>query len=100
MNRGACFLILLVFSAQADNTWDVSPVSVSQSVDDDDEYLPLKREQDLQRVFSRAASFLFDLLPRTTDFLLSRLKSGVATASNHFGPFGPLPLDLLMSLQC
>src|ERR1700730_16481385 len=100
MNRGACFLILLLFSAQADGTWDLSPVSASQGVDDDDEYLPLKREQELLHALRGGASLLADLFPRASDFFLSCPESGVATAPNHFGPFRILPLDLLMSFQC
>jgi hypothetical protein len=51
-----CFLIFLLISAQADDTWALSPVSPAPSQTDDDEYLPINQDEFREQSYHRQIS--------------------------------------------
>jgi hypothetical protein len=98
-NRAAYFLILLLFSAQVDDSWDIPSSYQNQTVDEDDEYLPVGREQDLQQSSKSQRSVLADPILSPSDFFSYPRTGGVASGTLLDAPVGPSPLYVFMSLQ-
>jgi hypothetical protein len=94
----AYLLILLLISAQVEDTWAVAPVlPPAPLADDNDEYLPAQ-----QRPRGELSSFrqkpLFDAVkPRAADF--PYVPRRVPSEWNLATPFAPPPLYVFMSLQ-
>jgi hypothetical protein len=96
MKRLAYLLLLLLISAQVDDTWAVAPVSPSAPLADDDEYLPSQwRAQ--EECPPRQGPVLVGLEPQTADLPLVR--RGVPLEWGRTTPFAPPSLYVLMSLQ-
>jgi hypothetical protein len=99
-SRAAAFLLLLLFWAQVDDAWIPSPIPQSQvPVDDDDEYLPARREQDVgQRSDGQRP---VDVGPTSPIFCLfsTATLTDVAFAALLSQPLGRASLYVFMSLQ-
>jgi hypothetical protein len=98
MNRQAYFLILLLFSAQVDDAWAVAPVLPSAPLadDDNDEYLPARRQLRDEQCASQEPAFVGHK-PESADFPLAR--GGVPYEWNLTTPFTSPPCSVFMSLQ-
>ena len=97
MTRFAYFLILCLFSAQVDDAWAVAPVLPSAPLsDDDDEYLPAKRQVRDEQSSGQEPVFV-GFKPQTANFPLGR--RGLPLEWNLTTPFTPPPLYVFMSLQ-
>jgi hypothetical protein len=94
----AYLLILLMISAQVGDVWAVDPDMPSAPVaDDNDEYLPAKRQRREEESASDQGPMFVGLKSPTADFPLVR--RGVPFDRNLTTPFTPPPLYVLMSLQ-
>ena len=99
MKRLPCLLILLLISAQVDDSWAVAPVLPSASLpDDNEEYLPAQRRLQEQRSSPRQEPVVFDSV-RLHHAALSFVPRGVPSERNLTTPFTPPPLYAFMSLQ-
>lgn len=99
-SRAAAFLLVLLFWAQVDDAWILSPIPQSQvPVDNDDEYLPVRREQDVHQRSDRQRPVVVG--PTSSIFRLfsTATLTGVAFAAFLSRPFGPASLYVFMSLQ-
>jgi hypothetical protein len=98
MKRLTYLLVLLVISAQVDDTWAVAPDVLSAPfADEDDEYLP-SEPLTLGEESSSCQKPVFDAVkPLTADFRC--VPGSVPSERNLTTPFAPLPLYLFMSMQ-
>jgi hypothetical protein len=93
----AYLLLLLLFSAQVDETWGVTLGSPSASpAADNDEYLPAQPRREVEPSTSRQEP-LFGLKPQTADGSIAR--RSVPGERNHTPPAAPPPLYAFMSLR-
>ena len=98
MKRLAYLLILLLISAQVDDTWAVAPVVLSAPLaDEDDEYLPSQRVTRGEESYSRQKPVLDAVNPRNADFPFA--PGSVPSKWILTTPFAPLSLYVFMSLQ-
>jgi hypothetical protein len=97
MNRLAYLLILLLISAQVDNSWAGVPVLPSAPQADDDEYLPSPQRPQQEECSPHQKPVFAGLKPQIADLPLVR--RGVPSAWNLTTPFTPPPLYAFMSLQ-
>jgi len=98
--QAAGFFILLLFWAQVDNLWAVSPIPQSRAcVEDDDEYLSTPSLQTSQQSFWRQGSLHATLTPSAFNLAAAPSITGERTDDNSAGPFGPSCLYIFMSLQ-
>jgi hypothetical protein len=98
MKRLAYLLVLLVISAQVDDTWAVAPVVLSAPfADEDDEYLPSERLTLGEESSSCQKPVLGAVKLLTADFPC--VPGSVPSEWNLTTPFVPLPLYVFMSMQ-
>ena len=101
MKRGCYFLIVLLLFAPFDNTRATIPVlSISLVPDDDDEYLPAKREQGADRLGAGQAVALDCLLADNRDHFAGDGRATLPCASVLAGRIDPSLLYVFMSMQC
>jgi hypothetical protein len=96
--RPAYLLILLLISAQLDDTWAAAPGSPSAPIaEENDEYLPAQqRPQEEQIALGQEVPFAgLKTQPADSPVAQKRLSSG----SNPATPFTPQPLFAFMSLR-
>jgi len=98
MKRLVYFLILLLISAQVDDTWAVAPVLPSAPLtDDNDEYLPAQWRSLGERSSSSQKGLFDGRKPQTANF--SSVRRGVPTEWKLTTSFAPHSLYVFMSLQ-
>jgi hypothetical protein len=101
MQKAAYLLIFLVVWGQFDDVLLV-PFLCAQSTPlagDDDEYVPVQREQGRAWAPGRQKSVLECLKPKTADLCSIPTRRDFPPGSKSAGPIDPSPLYLLMSLQ-
>jgi hypothetical protein len=97
MRRLGYLLILLVFSAQVDDTWGLTSVSTSVPLaDEDNEYLASQETVTDQECSPRGKQVFARLKALTAD--LPPVGKDVRTAWNATAPFAPRSLYVYMSL--
>src|SRR5262249_41513182 len=91
-----CFLILLLISAEVDDTWAgfVLPISVPE---DDDEYLPAEQQECREQLLARHTPAIERQTPRIAHTIL--IQSDAGKESTLVGYARSLSLYVLMSLQ-
>jgi hypothetical protein len=92
-----CFLIFLLVSAQADDTWTISSVSPAPSQTDDDEYLPIRQDESRQQCDSRHISAVLGKKPEDRDAFLVESNSPYWPKLTRF--IASPSLYVFMSLQ-
>jgi hypothetical protein len=97
MNRLAYLLILLLISAQVDDSWAPVPVGPFAPQADDDEYLPSPQRPQEEVCSPHQKPVFAGLKPQTAELPLVR--RGVPSEWNLTTPFTPPPLYVFMSLQ-
>src|SRR5262249_32621757 len=97
MHPPACFLVLLLISAQVDDYWAAAPVLRSAPLADDHEYLPLRQRTRAEECSPHHEPVFAALRPQTADLPLVR--RGVPCAWDLTTPFSRPPLYVFMSLQ-
>jgi hypothetical protein len=98
MNRLVYLLILLLSSVPVNDAWAVAPDLPSAPLaDDNDEYLPLRRQVRDERSSSGQGPMFVGLKSQTADFAVVR--RGVPSKWNLTTPCTPPPLYVFMSLQ-
>jgi hypothetical protein len=93
-----CFLILLLISAQTDETWIVTSVWPAPPLADDDEYLPSNQRDWQERPDARQISTL--ARPRSPIDDVSLVQTNARCPSKFTDQLGSLSLYVFMSLQC
>jgi hypothetical protein len=100
MKQVAYFLISLTIWSQFDDVL-LTPASALQSAplpsDDDDEYLPAKRQEQPEQFAPRRQPQSVSVKPRAADFF--SVGRGVPCEWNLTTPYAPPPLYAFMSLQ-
>ena len=98
MNRLVYLLILVLISAQVDDTWAVATYLPSTSpAEDYDEFLPARRQVRDEQLSTGQGPLFAGLTFQTADF--SIVRRGIPSEWNLITPFTPPPLYVFMSLQ-